>query len=133
MKIEVFELDTTLTEKFISFCCDQLEVHPDLITVEGWDNLKNDSANGALGLCFEVDFKQEYLIMVATKDRNLTEIYNTIAHEMIHVKQFMKQNLGKNMCEEHRPIYSERWWEVEASENSVDLVKKYVDILYNMA
>jgi len=130
MKIEVSELDVTLTENFIQFCCNQLGVYPDLIAIEGWDEPFKD---GALGLCYEVDAKQEYLIMVSKKDRNITEIYNTIAHEMIHVKQFMKQNLSVSASEEHKPIYSERWWEIEASENSTDIVKKYVDKLYSMA
>lgn len=130
MKIEVIELDVTLTENFIKFCCNQLGVYPDLITVEGWEDPFKD---GALGLCYEVDFKQEYLIMVSKKGRNITEIYNTIAHEMIHVKQFMKQNLNKNISEADKPVYNKRWWEIEAEEKSFDIVKKYVDTLYNMA
>ncbi|MDB9980591.1 hypothetical protein OAD61_00615 [bacterium] len=129
MKIEVTELDITLTENFIEFCCNQLGVYPDLIAVEGWDE---PFRGGSLGLCYEVDFKQEYLIMVAKKGRNITEIYTTIAHEMIHVKQFMKENLSKIVIEKHKPIYSERWWEIEAEEKSTDIVKKYVDKLYNM-
>lgn len=129
MQIEVTELDITLTENFIEFCCDELDVYPDLIAVEGWDDPFKD---GALGLCYEVDTKQEYLIMVAKKGRNITEIYTTIAHEMIHVKQFMKQNLSTIVSEEDKPVYEKRWWEIEAKEKSTDIVKKYVDNLYNM-
>ena len=129
MIIEVTELDSSLTTNFINFCCDDLGVYPDLITVEGWDEPFKD---GALGLCYEVDAKEDYLIMVSKQDRNITEIYNTIAHEMIHVKQFMTQNLSKNLCQEHKPVYKERWYEVEADQNSFDMVKKYVDILKNI-
>lgn len=129
MKIEVVELDHTLTENFINFCCDELGMYPEAISVEGWDEPFKD---GALGLCYEVDFKYEYLIMVSKKGRTTTEIYNTIAHEMIHVKQFMLQNLSKDLCEPDRPIYKNRWWEAEANEKSVDIVKKYVDNLMNM-
>ena len=129
MKIDVTELDVTLTENFVEFCCYELNVYPDLIVVEGWDE---PFRGGSLGLCYEVDFKQEYLIMVSKKGRNITEIYNTIAHEMIHVKQFMKQNLSAAASEEHKPVYEVRWWEVEAREKSADIVKKYVDKLYNM-
>ena len=128
MKVEVDCLDPILTENFVHFCCDQLRVHPDLIRVEGWDDPFKD---GALGLCYEVDFKEEYLIMVATKGRTATEIYDTIAHEMVHVKQFVNQRLGKEI-EQEKPIYENRWWEKEASEKSFNLVKKYVDILENM-
>jgi|TARA_B110000977_G_C11045477_1_gene480369 hypothetical protein len=126
MKIEVTELDTSLTTNFVNFCCDDLGVFPDFITVEGWDEPFN---NGALGLCYEVDAKEDYLIMVSKEGRNVTQIYNTIAHEMIHVKQFMVQNLSKNLCQEHKPLYRDRWWEKEAKENSFDMVKRYVDIL----
>jgi hypothetical protein len=129
MKIEITELDTTLTENFITFCCDELGVYPELITVEGWDEPFKD---GALGLCYEVGTKEDYLIMVSKEGRTVTEIYDTIAHEMIHVKQFMLQNLSKNLCQESKPVYKERWWEAEAKEKSFDLVKKYVNILTNL-
>ena len=129
MKIEITELDSTLTTNFVNFCCDELSVYPELLTIEGWDQPFKD---GALGLCYEVDNKEDYLIMVSKEGRNATEIYNTIAHEMIHVKQFMVQNLSKNLCQEHKPVYNDRWWEIEAKENSFDLVKKYVDILTNL-
>jgi|TARA_B110000977_G_scaffold188227_1_gene256228 hypothetical protein len=129
MKIEVTHLDISLTTNFINFCCDDLGVYPDLITVEGWDEPFKD---GATGLCYEVDAKEDYLIMVSKEGRNTTEIYDTIAHEMIHVKQFMINNLSKNLCQASRPHYTERWWEIEAKENSFDMVKKYVDILMNV-
>ena len=128
MIIEVYELDVSLTTNFVKFCCDELGVYPELITIEGWETPLKD---GALGLCYEVDCKEDYVIMVSTKDRNTTEIYNTIAHEMIHVKQFMTQNLSENVCTENKPVYTERWYEIEAEKNSFELVKKYVDILYN--
>ena len=129
MQIDVVDLDETLTQKFVKFCCDQLGVYPDLIRIEGWDEPFKD---GALGLCYEVDCREEYWIMVCTKGRNLTEIYNTIAHEMVHVKQFMTESLSEHITDEHKPVYNERWWEVEAGEKSLNLVKKYVDILYSM-
>lgn len=129
MQIEVVELDVVLTEKFIQFCCEELNIKPQHITIEGWSD---PFQNGALGLCYEVNNDHEYLIKVSTKGRNATEIYNTIAHEMIHVKQFMKQDLS-NFIEAHKPAYDDRWWEIEAKKKSLNLVKKYVDILYNMA
>tara|TARA_R110000796_G_scaffold248956_1_gene376276 strand:- start:71 stop:463 length:393 start_codon:yes stop_codon:yes gene_type:complete len=129
MIIEVVELDHSLTTNFIKFCCDELAVYPELLTIEGWDEPFKD---GSLGLCYEVDNKEDYLIMVSKEGRNITQIYNTIAHEMIHVKQFMVQNLSKNLCQESMPVYNDRWWEIEAKENSFNLVKKYVDILTNL-
>ena len=129
MIIEVVELDTSLTTNFINFCCDELAVYPELITIEGQDKSFKD---GALGLCYEVNNKEDYLIMVSKEGRNATEIYNTIAHEMIHVKQFMIQNLSKNVCQESKPVYTNHPREIEAKEKSFNLVKKYVDILTNL-
>ena len=128
MKIEVTDLDPVLTEQFVTFCCKELDISPNYIYVEGWDTPLFNKANG---LCYEVEHDYEYLIMVQTKDRNITEIYNTVAHELVHVKQFIKEDLV-NHIEKEKPIYSERWWEKDASKNSVELVKKYVDILYDM-
>jgi hypothetical protein len=128
MQVEVVELDQSLTENFIRFCCYQLDINPSLITIEGWDE---PFKNGALGLCYEVNTDLEYLIMVSKNGRNATEIYNTIAHEMIHVKQYMKQDLG-NFIGAHKPAYNDRWWEIEAKKKSLHLVKKYVDNLYSM-
>lgn len=130
MQIEVVDLDPVLTENFVKFCCNEFRVYPDLITIEGWDVPLKGNANG---LCYEVHRNEEYLIYVNTVDRNVTEIYNTIAHEMIHVKQFIKNNLEELMNDIHKPVYEERWWEKEASKKSLELVKKYVDILYEMA
>jgi hypothetical protein len=128
MKLEILGLENTLASKFINFCCDELSVYPDIITIEATDT---PLRNGALGLCYEVEFKDEYYIIVYKGDRNITEIYNTISHEMIHVKQFMTQSLTQKI-REHMPIYGERWWEKEAKKNSFGLVEKYVDILYDM-
>lgn len=130
MQIEVVDLDPVLTEKFVKFCCDEMRVYPDYITIEGWDEpLKN----GATGLCYQVNYQEEFLIQVFKGTRNLTEVYDTVAHEMIHVKQFMTtQDLEAQLSSIHKPIYEERWWEKEASKKSFGLVKKYVDMLYDM-
>lgn len=128
MKIEVTDLDVVLTEQFVTFCCEELDVSPENIFVEGWDTPLFNKANG---LCYEVEHNYEYLIMVYIKDRDITSIYHTVAHELIHVKQFIKEDLT-NHIEKHKPVYSQRWWEKEAEKESVNLVKKYVDNLYNM-
>lgn len=129
MQIEINDLDETLTENFITFCCEELDIKPEILTVDGWETPfpKNQKATG---LCYEIN-NGEYWIMTQTKNRNLTEVYITIAHEMVHVKQFIKQNLSDKYSKK-RP-HHDRWWEREANAKSVELVKKYVDILYNMA
>lgn len=129
MQLEILDLDPTLTEKFVKFCCDDFKCYPDYLTIYGWDVPLKD---GAQGLCYEAN-PGDYLIYVQMKNRNLTEIYNTLAHEMIHVKQFMKNDLNKYINAEHKPIYEDRWWEKEARQRSLKIVKNFVGMLYEMA
>lgn len=122
--------DPTLISTFVNFLCKELQIHPKLITVESMhSNVHLETKS--LGLCIDID-TEEFVIMVYEKNRNITEICNTIAHEMIHVRQFLKDNLNHwiNTCWDIP--YKKRWWEVEASSSSFDLVKKFTEnIKYN--
>jgi hypothetical protein len=111
MKINIADLDTTLTENFIRFCCVELNIFPDMITVKGRDKPLKDNA---LGLCYEVNCEHKYLITVSKQNRSVTDIYTALAHEMIQIKKFMKDDT------------------VIEIEDSANLVKKYVDNLYNV-
>ena len=125
MKIKVSGLDEFLIEKFITFCCDPLGIYPELIRIETYDSaLKNNSS----GLCYQINLKEEYLIMVPTRDHGMTEIYDIIATELNNVKKIMSDSNSNNMTNEHIPAYVERWWE----NKNMNLVKKYVDILQSM-
>ena len=128
MIIEVTDLNEKLTKDFVEFCCKELEIEPDSITIDAYDETIK---HPALGLCWQVE-DHKYIIEVATKNRTLTEIYNTVAHELIHVKQFEVDDLEKYFVSINKPTYKERWWEIEAEKNSFDLVKKYVDILQEL-
>jgi len=66
-----------------------------------------------------------YLILVKTANRNITEIYTTIAHELVHVKQYMYDNLG-HLLDQHKPPYDERWWEKEANLKAQELILSFV-------
>jgi len=109
MKINVVDLDVVLTENFIRFCCVELNTYPDMITVKGRDEpLKNND----LGLCHEVNCEDKYLITVTKQNRSITDIYTTLAEQMIQVKKFMKDD--------------------SLTATSEKIVKKYVDNLYNV-
>jgi hypothetical protein len=110
MKINVVDLDVVLTENFIRFCCVELNTYPNIITVKGW----NDSTlrDNLFGLCYEVNCEDKYLITVAKQNRSITDIYTTLAEQMIQVKKFMKND--------------------SLTATSEKIVKKYVDNLYNV-
>jgi|688.fasta_scaffold35270_6 predicted GNAT family acetyltransferase len=109
MKINVTDLDVTLTENFIRFCCVELNTYPDIITVKGRDEPLKDNA---LGLCHEINCEYKYLITIAKQNRSVTDIYTTLAKEMIQIKKFMSHDF--------------------VTETSEKIVKKYVDNLYNV-
>jgi len=115
------ELDRSyvrLVEIFVEFLCFELSICPREIVILGED------INGGLGQCIDVD-EDSFLILVKETGRDIGQIFTTIAHEMIHVKQYMTQELGRLLDENRDLSYDSRWWEREAYEKSVPLVEKF--------
>lgn len=113
----------SLVEKFTKFLCQELDIRPSRVTVVPYE-LDDD----ILGLCLD-ESDDEFIVFVKEKGRNIGEICTTIAHEMIHVKQHMKENL--NWFLDHRKDipYLDRWWEKEAFSGAVPLVEKFAKTL----
>lgn len=107
-----------LVSEFVQFLCDELGVRPRKIDVVGTDLFEN------LGMCLDVE-DETYLIFVKETGRRIDQIFITIAHEMIHVKQYMTQELGRLLDEQQHVPYEERWWEQEAYERAVPLLEKF--------
>ena len=107
-----------LVEIFVEFLCFELSICPREIVILGED------INGGLGQCIDVD-EDSFLILVKETGRDIGQIFTTIAHEMIHVKQYMTQELGRLLDENQDLSYDSRWWEREAYEKSVPLVEKF--------
>ena len=107
-----------LVSEFVQFLCDELDVRPRKIDVVGTDLFEN------LGMCLDVE-DESYLIFVKETGRRIDQIFITIAHEMIHVKQYMTQELGRLLDEQRQVPYEERWWEQEAYERAVPLLEKF--------
>lgn len=120
MQIVIDAPNPALIERFITWLCRELDVTPNSIAVQGDDEIDQ----GVLGLCIDVS-EDDFLILVKTGNRNIGEVFNTIAHEMIHVKQYMKENLGWFLDNRSDIPYLQRWWEVEAFSNSVSLVERF--------
>jgi len=120
MHITVDAPNPSLTERFVVWLCNELNVAPDTVVIQGDD----DIGDGILGLCVDVS-DSDFLIMVKTSDRNIGEVFNTIAHEMIHVKQYMTENLGWFLDNRFSIPYHQRWWEVEAFSKSLSFVEKF--------
>ena len=124
MTIIQTEVDNPLfVEKFAQFLCSELDIKPAKITIVPYE--PNDDT---LGLCLD-ETEDEFLVFVKEKGRDIGCIFATIAHEMIHVKQFLKENLNHWIHTCWDTPYHERWWEVEARSESISLVEKYAKTL----
>ena len=107
-----------LVNKFVTFLCKELCILPRDITITSYDLAEHR------GMCFDED-TGKFTILIKENGRNIGEVFTTIAHEMIHVKQYMKEDLGKLLDENNSLPYEKRWWEKEAFENAVPLVEKF--------
>jgi hypothetical protein len=127
-QIEVFISNPSLVEMLAKFLCDELDVTPSRLQIVPFEI--DDS--GDLGLCLD-ESDDEFIVFVKEKDRNIGEVFTTIAHEMIHVKQYMKENLNW-FLHNHKDIpYMDRWWEKEAFANAVPLVTKFANTIKEMS
>jgi len=121
--IETSVKHSSLVEKLTRFLCEELDVKPKRLSIVSYD-LDDDT----LGLCID-ESDDEFTVLVKERNRNIGEICTTIAHEMIHVKQHMKENLGWFLDNRKDIPYMERWWEKEAFSTAVPLVEKFAKTL----
>jgi ribosomal protein L21E len=106
-------------EQFAQFLCVELDISPAKITIVPYE-----MDDGTLGLCLD-ETEDEFLVFVKEKGRDIGCICTTIAHEMIHVKQYMKENLSWFLDNRKNIPYMDRWWEKEAFNDAVPLVEKF--------
>ncbi|HAW04254.1 MAG TPA: hypothetical protein DCW83_06160 [Saprospirales bacterium] len=110
-----------LAARFVKWICKEYGILPRKISIEAHDIVGNN------GMCFdEPDGK--YTILVKD-NRDLGHMFTTIAHEMIHVKQYMTQNLGKLLDDNKDLPYADRWWEEEAFSNAIPLVTRFTNLI----
>ena len=121
--IQTAVLNPSLVEKFTKFLCEELDIRPSKVTVVPYE-----LDDGILGLCLD-ESDDEFIVFVKEKGRNIGEICTTIAHEMIHVKQHMKENLNWFLHHRKDIPYLDRWWEKEAFSCAVPLVEKFAKTL----
>jgi hypothetical protein len=107
--------DDFITECVVHMCeCLGIEVPNIHIFVD--DTIKPD------GACYENSPND---FMVVLKSQDIGQMLVTLAHEMTHVKQFMKNNLSAHF--DNKIPYMERWWEKEAYEMEVVITKSLIE------
>ena len=107
-----------LIYSFVEFLCKELSIHPRSLSIDSCD------LEESFGICFDED-DETYTILVKEKNRKIESVFVTIAHEMIHVKQYMLDDLGKLLDECADIPYEQRWWEIEARTKSLNLLEKF--------
>jgi Zn-dependent peptidase ImmA (M78 family) len=78
------------------------------------------------GACYRAD---ENEFMIVLKERDEGQMMLTLAHEMVHVKQYLLDDLSDQFDE--KIPYMERWWEQEAFSKEVDLMKLLIAAVEN--
>ena len=111
-----------LVKKFAEFLTKELCILPRHILITDYD------IESSSGMCID-DNDGKYVILVNYTNRNIGEVFTTVAHEMIHVKQYMTQDLGRLLDENEDLPYEQRWWEKEAFSNAVPLVEKFASTI----
>ena len=102
--------------KVVRFFCDALGI--------GVPNLHVfvDDTISVAGACYQNDH-DDYLI--ALRQQDLGQMLVTLAHELVHVKQYVLDDLAEKW--DTSIPYRERWWEVEAYEKEVELTKLLIE------
>ena len=127
MLIETSISHPAVVKSFVRFLCKELDINPKRITIAEWEDLESN----VLGLCID-ESEDEFIILVKEESRDLQDVLITIAHEMIHVKQHIKQDLGWFLDNCGHIPYQERWWEKEAFRKSIFLLVKFSKHITNI-
>lgn len=109
-------MNQDFTYKVVKFFCDALGIGvPSL-------HIFVDDTISVAGACYQNDH-DDYLI--ALRQQDLGQMIVTLAHELVHVKQYVLDGLAEKW--DTSIPYRERWWEVEAYEKEVELTKLLID------
>ena len=95
--------------------------------------IKLTNPNGAMGYCLELDNNRTFEIE-ADKKLRLRKLLETIAHEMVHVKQYARRELhpvNETWCgKTYNPKKVSYWdlpWEIEAHGREAGLFVRWAD------
>jgi hypothetical protein len=76
------------------------------------------------GCVYQVDLNSYILFL---KERPIGHMLVTLAHEFVHIKQYVKDDLNSRL--DFSIPYQQRWWEQEAFQKESILCKKLLDFL----
>ena len=109
---------------FVKMCLSELDINPKKIYI-CFENEKYIGNTQSTGMCID-NFIDDYTILAAKNNRTITEVFRTVAHELVHIKHYMKDNLSDLFLQEADDNYENLWWEKEARLKSERLIIKFV-------
>jgi len=113
-------------QSMIEFCIEKMMPRMQTLDIE----VKLKKINDAMGYCLCMD-KRTFELEIGTNQR-LRRIMETVAHEMVHVKQYARSELKPDYQWQGKTINPERveyWdlpWEIEAHGREVGLFVRWV-------
>lgn len=118
--IQIIDLPEKLILHALKIYSDCLDIALPSLIIEQVDEYDMDEN----GRCY---FKKDHFIILLRK-RDIGHMLVTLAHELVHVKQFIKDDLASK----YNPNipYKSRWWEKEAFELESILAQKLIDNLH---
>ena len=123
--VEADKFDETLLNKFVEFLLEKYQIDFKRLKLDFVHSFKDKNLKG---FCMEYEPSLTYKIVVSTTGRNITQIFETIAHEFIHVKQYISDNLSFHLKTKNDIPYKNRWWEIEALCDAINLVKEFIGV-----
>ena len=116
-------------QTMVEFCIETLM--PRMRTLEITVNLCKPT--GALGYCLELDNKREFELEV-DKTQSMRKLLETVAHEMVHVKQYARREMNPHsddwLGKTYNPKKVSYWdlpWEIEAHGREVGLFIRWAE------
>ena len=116
-------------QTMVEFCIETLM--PRMRTLEITVNLCKPT--GALGYCLELDNKREFELEV-DKTQPMRKLLETVAHEMVHVKQYARREMNPHsddwLGKTYNPKKVSYWdlpWEIEAHGREVGLFIRWAE------
>lgn len=111
-------LDSDFIGKVVNLFCGALGIEvPNL-------HIFVDETIAVAGACYQ-NAHDDYLI--ALRDQDAGQMIVTLAHELVHVKQYVLDDLANEFTTSIP--YRERWWEVEAYKKEVELAELLIETM----
>jgi hypothetical protein len=116
-------------ESMVEFCINTLMPRMKTLDI----TVRLCTPKGAMGYCLELDNKREFDIEI-DRTQSMRKMLETLAHEMVHVKQFARRELHPANDEWYGKTYNPKkvdyWdlpWEIEAHGRETGLFIRWAE------